>query len=159
MSITFSIPGPAVPERKRQVRMGTFTRRVDTPECKNKKAQIQSCAAAAMVGADGLLDPPLMCPLQVTIRIYRPRPASWTKKRWAWDVKPDCSNFAKLIEDACTGIIWSDDAQIVRLIVEKRHRAAPGIRVTAREITEAEMEEIEEQNDVAALEKMCLFGD
>jgi Holliday junction resolvase RusA-like endonuclease len=137
-SIAFSIPGPAVPERKRQVRMGDFTRRVDTPQAKQKKGQIQMCAAAAMLNEDGFPNPPLMCPLEVTIRVYRPKPQSWPKKRWAWTTIPDSSNFAKLIEDACTGIVWGDDAQIVRLIVEKHHRPAAGIEVEAREVTEEE---------------------
>lgn len=139
-TITFFVPGPIVSQRLRNVRVGTWLRSVPTEECKNKKAQVQMCAAAAMRPTGELLaNPPLMGPLEVTIKAYRVKPASWPKKRWAWVQKQDADNIAKLVSDGCNGIIWGDDAQIVRLIVEKRHAAAPGIQVSAREITEEEL--------------------
>lgn len=135
MSVTFTVPGEARPERKRQTgRPGGFYKRIDTPDARDYKATVKLCAAQAMAGRE-----PLQDALAVTIRVYRAKPPSWPKKRWAWTTKPDCSNFAKLIEDACTGIVWGDDAQIVRLVVEKHHRPTPGVEVEARVIGEEEL--------------------
>ena len=33
--------------------------------------------------------------------------------------KPDADNYAKLILDALNGVLWRDDAQVVRLFAEK----------------------------------------
>lgn len=129
MTIRFEVPGHATPERKRQVRRGSWTRRVDTPDAAAQKAAIRLFAGEAMNG-----EPPLQGPVQATIRVYKPKPKSWPKRRWAWTTKPDCSNFAKLFEDACTGIVWQDDAQIVRLVVEKVFDARARVECEAEEL-------------------------
>lgn len=36
-------------------------------------------------------------------------------------VKPDCDNLAKAVQDACNGLLWHDDRQICKLVVEKRY--------------------------------------
>jgi Holliday junction resolvase RusA-like endonuclease len=47
--------------------------------------------------------------------------------------KPDLDNVAKLTLDALNGIAWFDDAQVVRLTIDKRYSAAPGLDVEVRE--------------------------
>lgn len=63
-------------------------------------------------------------PLELGVSFCFQRPKSWSKDRRAavddgeepwYSGKPDISNFVKLVEDAGNGILWRDDAQIVKL--------------------------------------------
>jgi Holliday junction resolvase RusA-like endonuclease len=36
-------------------------------------------------------------------------------------MRPDLDNLVKSVKDALTGVIWKDDAQIIRLVAEKRY--------------------------------------
>jgi Holliday junction resolvase RusA-like endonuclease len=49
-------------------------------------------------------------------------------------IKPDCSNIAKVIEDALTGECWVDDKQVVDLIVSKFYSIDPRVEVTIEEL-------------------------
>lgn len=44
--------------------------------------------------------------------------------------KPDCDNIAKIILDALNGIAYDDDAQVVKLRVEKRYGMTDHVTVT-----------------------------
>lgn len=48
--------------------------------------------------------------------------------------KPDVDNYAKGIKDACTGILWVDDSQVVELLVRKFYSMNPRAVVKVREI-------------------------
>jgi Holliday junction resolvase RusA-like endonuclease len=69
--------------------------------------------------------------LQVTLNLQVP--ASWSNKRRAAAVagticatkKPDADNVLKGIKDGCNGIVWADDAQVVRIMIEKRYSESP----------------------------------
>lgn len=82
------------------------------------------------------LKTPLDGPLWVEVTAYMPIPASWSKKAHAaaanLDImpitKPDADNFAKCI-DALNGVVWRDDSQIVRLIVQKFYSERPRLVV------------------------------
>lgn len=99
---------------------------------KNAEAWVRSRAAQAWTAA------PLDGPLTVTLEIGVAVPRSWPKKRQAdalagliWPTgKPDLDNQLKLIGDACNGILWRDDAQIVRVTVARRYVAAPAAVLT-----------------------------
>jgi Holliday junction resolvase RusA-like endonuclease len=47
--------------------------------------------------------------------------------------KPDATKLLRGVEDALTGIIWRDDAQIVTQFVTKRYGDTPGVQVNVRE--------------------------
>jgi Holliday junction resolvase RusA-like endonuclease len=97
---------------------------------------------ARMVASLHKPNKPLTGALEVSITVYRPIPKSFSKKKSAEaerglivpTSKPDASNYAKLIEDACNGIIWRDDSQIVDLIVKKRFSSNPRVEVTVQEL-------------------------
>ena len=123
--IEILVPGEAKSERKRQRFIHTKTgatvgHRTDEPDRADHKASIRHEARA-------IVETPLPCPLEVTIIVRKPKPASTPKRPtktnpwpWAWWKKPDCSNFTKLIEDALNKVAWEDDAQIIDLHVHKR---------------------------------------
>ncbi len=109
--IRITVPGPATPERKRQC--GRF--RVDTPQAADYKQWVKARACEVMDG-----QPPLEGPLSLTITIWRLKPRSWPKRRRWPDSRPDVDNYTKLVADALTGVVFRDDAQVCRLLVEKR---------------------------------------
>lgn len=51
--------------------------------------------------------------------------------------KPDCDNIAKIILDALNGLAYDDDAQVVKLRVEKRYGATERVLVVLEEGKEA----------------------
>lgn len=52
-------------------------------------------------------------PVRMTMKFYLEKPASVGKKRNRLVVKPDLSKLIRSTEDALTGIMYADDAQIV----------------------------------------------
>lgn len=77
-------------------------------------------------------------PLKVEIRVYRHVQRSLSKternRRLRGEhrpiVKPDTSNYLKLIEDALTGIVWEDDNLITDLVASKWYSDDPRVEVT-----------------------------
>lgn len=74
-------------------------------------------------------------PLEVHMLFTLSRPASISaKKRPHPVVKPDVDKLARAVMDALTGICWTDDAQVVRLVAFKRYEAQPGVEITIEEL-------------------------
>lgn len=99
----------------------------DTSGTKGKswRAVCQDAAAEAMNG-DGLLREPL----SVHFHFYVPRPKGhYGSGRNADKLKPsapqypakrpDVTKWVRAVEDALTGVVWHDDAQIVRQLADK----------------------------------------
>jgi len=82
------------------------------------------------------IETPLDGPLWVEVTAHMPIPASWSKKAQAAaanldtmpTTKPDADNFAKCV-DALNGVVWQDDSQIVRLVVQKFYSERPRLVV------------------------------
>lgn len=96
---------------------------------KNAKPWQQEVAAAAMSEWHG---EPLLGPLSLTLEFYLHRPkgqfGSGRNAGVVKDsapkfpaVKPDTSKLVRGVEDALTGIIWRDDAQIVYQVAAKHY--------------------------------------
>jgi crossover junction endodeoxyribonuclease RusA len=78
-------------------------------------------------------------PLQLTVLFYVPRPKSHygvkgqlkSAPRYP-TVRPDVTKLVRPLEDSLTGIVWRDDAQVVRQLAEKRYGepARAEVRVT-----------------------------
>lgn len=125
-NIAFVIPGP--PQGKGRAR-ATKTGRMYTPA---KTVAYESLVALSAVNAMGPARP-LIGPVAVEIEAVATTPASWSKKRaseaiW-WESKPDIDNVVKAVADGANGIVWVDDRQIVRLLVEKRYGPRAEVRV------------------------------
>lgn len=128
-----TIPGPPV---GKQAKVVTRSGRTFFP--KRTAAYTDRVAALAHVarGARELH----VGPAQVTIEIRLAIPQSARKR----DVplmrsgeikptkKPDCSNVAKLLEDALNKVLWHDDSQVTDLVVRKRWAEADSVTVEVR---------------------------
>jgi Holliday junction resolvase RusA-like endonuclease len=113
------IPGPPVPKaRPRFVNGRTYTPK----RTRDYEAHVAACARAACFRDRWrCVDGELHVELHVTFPDRRRR---------------DLDNAAKAVLDALNGIVWRDDSQIARLLVERAYDpAAPGVRLTVREAT------------------------
>lgn len=85
--------------------------------------------------------PPQHCALRVTVIAAFPVPKSYSKKRRAACLqgcerpakKPDLDNVLKAILDACNGVVWADDAQIVGVVASKTYTEVPSVRILVQE--------------------------
>ena len=67
-------------------------------------------------------DAPLAGPVQVHLWFRLQRPASTPKRKRTWPIKTrsgDVDKLARAALDSLTGVAFNDDAQVVRLVVEK----------------------------------------
>ena len=46
--------------------------------------------------------------------------------------RPDLDNFLKAVVDGCNGILFRDDAQVTKIIVEKIYASEQGVDVCVR---------------------------
>jgi Holliday junction resolvase RusA-like endonuclease len=70
-------------------------------------------------------------PVRMVIDFYLERPPSVPKKRKGMVVKPDLSKLIRSTEDAMTGILYVDDAQIVELSVRKHYGTPERVEIWA----------------------------
>lgn len=127
--VVYGTPVPAGSKRA-FTRPGGRVGVADTAEKRMKpwRAALQAAAGDLMDGRD-LLQGPLH--LHVEFHLARPkghygtrgnlRPSAPTHPT----VKPDTTKLLRGLEDALTGIVWRDDAQIVRQHAEKRYADGP----------------------------------
>ena len=137
--IEFFVPGaPIGKERPRAARRGAGVV-MFTPE---KTAGYEALVAAAASNAMRAEAGPLFTgPLEAVLEMRIPIPASWSKAHKAAALagtelptsKPDIDNVAKAILDACNGVVFRDDAQVVVLVATKAFSDEPGVRVVIRE--------------------------
>lgn len=94
-----------------------------TPEkTRNYEALVKDFAQQAIAGGD-----PLTVPVDLLVEFRFAIPDSWPK--WKRELaaagllhhtaKPDCSNLVKAVEDACNGVLFKDDGQVVGCIQDK----------------------------------------
>lgn len=70
---------------------------------------------------------PVDYPVEVTIRIYKSIPKSWSKAKKALAIKgeirptvrPDIDNYVKALLDASNGLLFKDDSLVVELTASK----------------------------------------
>ena len=141
-TISFTVPGAAVPSRRRTHiiagHVGSYQTR-ETAEYRNLVRLVASEAARS----HGLAEP-WRGAVELDWCVVRPVPASWSGKRrmaaLADDIcavsRPDLDNLSKLIQDAMTGVIYRDDAQIVRAAQRKCFGTNPVLSVVVMLIDE-----------------------
>ena len=142
MSIWFDVPG--VPVGKGRARSSSrivlgengkqkiATRHHTPAKTANYEQAVALLARAAMRSRE-----PLQGAIQATLHVGMPIPASWSQKKRnaavmgeVWPTtKPDSDNVAKAVLDACNGIVFGDDSQVVKLVVVKQYAMEPGVSV------------------------------
>jgi Holliday junction resolvase RusA-like endonuclease len=151
--IEFTVLGRAQPAgSKRQVlnrKTGQTFVVDDNPRSKPWQELVASAAAAALDGARALEGPLL---LEVDFYLARP-PGHYGTGRNAGNVKdsapafpavrPDATKLLRGLEDALTGLVWRDDAQVVTQTARKRYgwpeRAEVTIMTAAEFLTLADV--------------------
>ena len=141
--IEFFVPGTPVGKgRPRAARRGAGVVMFTPEKTADYEALAAATAAAAMAsGAPAAAHQLLDGPLEAVLEMRFPVPASWSKARRAralagaeWHTsKPDADNVAKAVLDACNGVVFRDDSQVVILIATKAFSEEPGVRVVIRE--------------------------
>ena len=128
-AVRFEIPGiPVAKGRARVTTIGGHARAYTPAKTVAYESTVALFARQAMGAAE-----PIPGPVAVLIVATWPIPPSWPKKRREaakWKAsKPDADNVAKAIGDACNGIVWADDSQVVDLRCVKLYGALPGVVV------------------------------
>jgi Holliday junction resolvase RusA-like endonuclease len=117
------------------------------PKSKGWQAEVRDVATAAMMRTFGpepeLLTGPLGLVVVFTLR--RPKSHFGTGRNaatlkpsapcWA-TTKPDATKLVRGLEDALTGVVWGDDAQVVEQTVTKRYGARTGADVHVWEVAD-----------------------
>ena len=138
MNLQFTIPGqPVAKARARVTMVGGFVRAYTPKKTADYEALVAGIAKRAMAGRA-----PSAAPIEVLLELRMEIPASWTKaKRLAASMgtvratkKPDADNVLKGVKDACNGIVWVDDSQVVVITVRKLYHADPCVVIAVREV-------------------------
>jgi Holliday junction resolvase RusA-like endonuclease len=89
---------------------------------------IAEAATEAQAESDWFSDQPLE--MSVIFTLEKPK----SVKREQPTVPPDLDKLARAIGDSCTGILYNDDAQIVRLNLIKQYGEPEGAIITIEEL-------------------------
>ena len=137
--IEFFVPGAPVGKgRPRAARRGAGVVMFTPDKTAGYEALVAAAASNAMRAEAG---PLFTGPLEAVLEMRIPIPASWSKAHKAAALagielptsRPDIDNVAKAILDACNGVVFRDDAQVVMLVATKAFSDEPGVRVVIRE--------------------------
>lgn len=142
MEIRIIVPGDPQPQGRPRFTTKPFVRAYDPPK---------SAAYKKLVARYAMQQKPLTLlegELSIEIHIYKQTLKSFSKKKAELAeakllrpiTKPDADNYAKGPLDACKGIIWKDDGQVVDLVARKYYSSNPRIEMTIRTIDEQQMQ-------------------
>lgn len=118
----------------------TLTRvKDDSPRLGTWRQQVAEVARKEYEGE------PIDGPIRLTLRFVRPRPASHYgtgKNRGKLKAsapiypttRPDTSKLLRAVEDALAGVLWTDDARVVRHVLAKDFGAAYATEVVVEEM-------------------------
>lgn len=137
--ITFVVPGTPVGKgRPRAARRGAHVVMYTPPATASYENLVKLKAEAAMQGRAIIAGA-----VEVALYLYVTPPASWSAKKkaaaldgWLYPTtKPDIDNVTKGFFDACNGIVWGDDKQVVDALVRKRYSDTAKVVVKIKEIS------------------------
>ncbi len=131
-AVTFFVPGEPVAKGRARA---TKTGRMYTPQkTVHYESTVALFASQAMAARKELLAGPLCLEIVATFAW----PLSWSAKkreRVRYKAsKPDLDNLTKAVADAMNGVVYVDDAAVVRLAVTKVYGDLPGMQVCVNEV-------------------------
>ena len=117
---------------------GAKPRAILTSDNKKLKPYRGEVTREAMValGKAGIAEPfaAKHVPVSMTLDFYIKKPDSVPKKRQHPSVKPDLSKLIRSTEDAMTGILYADDAQVVDIRSRKHYGTPERVEVCVRTV-------------------------
>lgn len=137
LAIYFVVDGAAVGKGRPRVSTIGGRPRMYTP------AKTMAWERLVSEGAAGAMGSTMPSEQQWSIRIciFMPVPVSWPRRRQEAALqglehpgKPDLDNVAKAVLDGLNGIVYRDDKQVTRLVVEKRYDLHPRTEVYGYEV-------------------------
>lgn len=147
--IVFSViglPRPAGSKRAFAIRkQGVLTGRIAVVDaCKESREWKTVVSREALLAMSDSSQNPLHGPVSLSVIFYMPRPKGHYRTGRNADqmrptapkfpaTKPDLLKLTRAVEDALTGIVWRDDAQVVHQRLEKRY-GRPGCTIQISEI-------------------------
>ena len=141
--ISIVIPGePVAQGRPRSFRLpGGGVRAYDPAKSRNWKAEAHVHMARAVEAEAGMLVLYPLGPCEALVTAVFTCPKSDFRKeprvRRRHAKRPDAENVAKAVLDAGTGVLWADDSQVARLVIEKWIGAQgerPFVEIKVREL-------------------------
>jgi Holliday junction resolvase RusA-like endonuclease len=136
--IRFFVPGKPQPAGSKKgfaiKRGGQYTGRVavvdDNDKSRDWKAQVAWTARQAR-------GTPMEGPIELTLQFFMQRPKGHYNAKGLLKpsapryptTKPDATKLLRAVEDAMTGIVWRDDAQIVIQHVSKKYAEPIGVQI------------------------------
>lgn len=124
------------PIAKKRHRTGNLRGRTVTYDPQSHDKINTKFVLSDMLRQEGLLEP-LEGPINIKLVSYDLYPKSWSKKAiktnqatGCWKTtKPDVDNYVKFYLDVLNGIAYKDDAQIVKILAEKKYSDKQGIEI------------------------------
>lgn len=134
--VVYGIAQPAGSKVPGRTKDGRLFVRDDAKHSRPWKQQV-----AATAGAQRGNTPTLAGPLSLDVVFYLPRPKGHYGTKGLRPsapafptVRPDATKLLRAVEDALTGIVWRDDAQIVTQLALKNYGHPEGAHVQVRTI-------------------------
>lgn len=133
--MNFTVPGDAVPSRRRTHIIAGHVGSHQTRETVQYRNIVRITANEAVVRLG--LPCPWSGPVALEWTWYRLPPASMSRRRRLLALadkiqptkRPDLDNIAKVVQDALTGIVYVDDAQICTTTMTKCYGDVPRLEV------------------------------
>ena len=78
---------------------------------------------------------PLTGPVDLSLTFFVKKPKSHPKTKFVYATKkPDLDKMVRSVKDALKGVVYLDDAQVVRLVASKHYDDAPGVEVVVASV-------------------------
>jgi len=132
-AIDILIPGNPVPKGRARAFLRGNRIGHHTPEKTRVWEGVARMAASEAMGRRSPLDGPVVLSVVATF-VAPPSWPKWRQELLGQDgvghtTRPDLDNLVKAVKDACNGIVWRDDCQVVRIEADKVYGSTPAMTV------------------------------
>lgn len=121
MTITFEVFGRPAPQGSKTIMRGRLVE--SSKYLPAWRKAIAEAATQAQAETGWFSEEPLE--MEVTFILEKPK----SVKRDMPTVPPDLDKLARSVGDSCTGILYNDDAQIVKLVLVKEYGLEQGAKI------------------------------